>query len=184
MPINRDRVKALKEEAAAVPPKPEPPPKKTKGPPQAQKPKSPPLQKKKKKPKPPKPIPEPPARVRVTPRMLKAGAVCVLEPPWGSPFRVLEPASPHTKDDPCTVVWRGQGPPPEEWADIRCKNRRDAQQTIVELFKVWLLEPGQAELLARARTELRGRLLACNCNPIPGKGGPCHGDCWLELCNS
>lgn len=49
----------------------------------------------------------------------------------------------------------------------------------VECYRIWLTEgPGQP-VLALARTELRGKNLACWCRV----GTPCHADVLLELAN-
>jgi hypothetical protein len=57
------------------------------------------------------------------------------------------------------------------------KLRQDGTQIQINVkYRTWLLaQPG---LLERARTELRGKTLACWCAP-----GPCHGDVLAELVN-
>ena len=50
---------------------------------------------------------------------------------------------------------------------------------VVAMYRVWITSPEQAELLARARRELRGLNLGCTC-PV---GLPCHVDVLLELVN-
>lgn len=52
--------------------------------------------------------------------------------------------------------------------------------TVVEIFKGWIREPGQAELRAAAQAELRGKNLACWC---PQDGGACHADVLLAIAN-
>jgi Domain of unknown function (DUF4326) len=49
----------------------------------------------------------------------------------------------------------------------------------VASFRAWITAPGQSELLARARRELRGLNLGCSC-PLKL---PCHADVLLELVN-
>lgn len=56
---------------------------------------------------------------------------------------------------------------------------RSWQATVVEMFKGWLGEPGQAGLVADIRRELRGKDLACWC-----KDTPCHADVLLKLANA
>jgi hypothetical protein len=46
-------------------------------------------------------------------------------------------------------------------------------------FREWVTSPEQAELLAEARRELRGRDLGCYCR----LDLPCHADVLLELVN-
>lgn len=50
--------------------------------------------------------------------------------------------------------------------------------TVIARYEAWIVAPEQAELLARARRELRGRDLVCWCAPLP-----CHADVLLRLCN-
>lgn len=50
----------------------------------------------------------------------------------------------------------------------------------VARFERWIQEPQQAELLARAKRELRGKDLWCWCKP----DAPCHADVLLGLVNS
>lgn len=47
-------------------------------------------------------------------------------------------------------------------------------------FRGWITAPEQADLLASARRELAGKVLACWC-PLDQ---PCHADVWLELVNA
>jgi hypothetical protein len=49
------------------------------------------------------------------------------------------------------------------------------QAAAVAAYRRWLLE--QPELVAAARRELVGRVLACWCRP----GTPCHADVLIEL---
>jgi hypothetical protein len=52
-----------------------------------------------------------------------------------------------------------------------------AHADAVARFREWITAPERAELLARARRELRGCDLGCSC-PLDL---PCHADVWLEL---
>ena len=47
----------------------------------------------------------------------------------------------------------------------------------IESYWAWLL--AQPELVARARAELRGKVLGCWCHPQP-----CHGDVLAEIANA
>ena len=50
---------------------------------------------------------------------------------------------------------------------------------VVARFRDWITSPDQAELLAEAGRDLRGRDLGCYC-PL---GLPCHADVLLALVN-
>ena len=54
-----------------------------------------------------------------------------------------------------------------------------AHARVVAQYREWITAPQQAELLAKARRELRGLDLGCFCRP----GLPCHADVLLELVN-
>lgn len=54
----------------------------------------------------------------------------------------------------------------------------EAHREAVEAFRRSL--EGSPDLVEAARKELRGRSLACFCEP----GLPCHGDVWLEVANA
>jgi hypothetical protein len=55
-----------------------------------------------------------------------------------------------------------------------------SQEEAVALFRRWLGETEQGRALAQeARTELRGKNLACWCRPDQA----CHADIWLEVAN-
>jgi hypothetical protein len=47
-------------------------------------------------------------------------------------------------------------------------------------YRQWIMQPEQAHLRDAARTELRGKDLACWCPPDQ----PCHADVLLELANA
>lgn len=71
--------------------------------------------------------------------------------PWGNPFTHAEGTL----------------------AQLRVPNR----DMTVEAYRKWLLE--QPELVARARRELRGKILACWCAPLA-----CHADVLAEVANA
>jgi hypothetical protein len=50
----------------------------------------------------------------------------------------------------------------------------------VARYRAWITSPEQAELLARARRELRGLDLMCSCDLHL----PCHADVLLDLVNA
>jgi hypothetical protein len=104
-------------------------------------------------------------------------------PPWLPPFRII-PDDPADQRGSCRIVWamRGAGTlrtAPAGFEPIHCENRREAQELLLLAYHDWLMEPVRSGLLARIRSELRGRLLACRCGPRT----PCHGDVLLELAN-
>lgn len=47
---------------------------------------------------------------------------------------------------------------------------------VIAAYRRWLLE--QPDLVARAKRELRGKVLGCWCAPLP-----CHGDVLAEIAN-
>jgi hypothetical protein len=74
----------------------------------------------------------------------------------------------------------GRGRPRPSWFEpINCADRRQAQGEIIAALELWLFEPGQADLVAQIRHELKGKPLACLCGP----GTPCHGDVLLNIAN-
>jgi hypothetical protein len=150
----------------APPPKPQPKPRPPQNPPRVRKP-PPPLA----------PDPVGPCRARVRPRWMGLG-VDVRIAPWNSPFRI-EAKSPWSRKA-CQVVWHGPGSPPEGFEPISCPNRREAQEAILGLYRAWLLDPARAELLARVRSELKGKVLLCWCGPKAA----CHASVLLELANA
>jgi hypothetical protein len=70
--------------------------------------------------------------------------------PWGNPFSHLETSA----------------------ARYRCQSRDEA----VQKYEAWLL--AQPELVAKARRELRGKVLGCWCAPKA-----CHGDVLARVAN-
>lgn len=87
---------------------------------------------------------------------LPANTVVVSRPSkWGNPFAVM--ADPHPDYSP--------------------QNAIDA----VRMFRLWLMNTDEGlKLYSQSKTELRGKNLACWCNP----GEPCHTDVLLEIANS
>ena len=51
---------------------------------------------------------------------------------------------------------------------------------LVQLYRAYLDRPEQADLIAKIRTELRGKNLACWC----ALDGPCHADVLLFVANA
>jgi hypothetical protein len=70
--------------------------------------------------------------------------------PWGNPFSHL----------------------PKSAARYRCASREEA----IARYEAWLM--AQPELVAKARRELRGKVLACWCSPKS-----CHGDVLARIAN-
>ena len=54
-----------------------------------------------------------------------------------------------------------------------------ANEMAVKLFECWLNEPSQQRLKLGILRDLRGKNLACWCNP----NHPCHADVLLEIAN-
>lgn len=89
---------------------------------------------------------------------IPSGAVYVGRPsPWGNPYSHLEEGRTSVTDPA-----------------FHCGSRYQA----VEAYKVWIQAPEQAPLLARARQELPGKDLVCNCSPLY-----CHAQILLALVN-
>lgn len=59
-------------------------------------------------------------------------------------------------------------------AEFQCSDRAES----IASYEAWITHPDQAELLAKARRQLRGKALVCWCAPLP-----CHGDVLLRLVN-
>lgn len=70
--------------------------------------------------------------------------------PWGNPFSHLEKS-------------RGQ---------FKVRSREEA----IEKFEEWI--KSQPDLVARAKKELKGKVLGCWCKPLP-----CHGDVLARIAN-
>lgn len=128
-------------------------------------------------------LPPAPARIRLNGRT-RAVSVPINTGELSSPFRIRD----IDKEKPleaCEVIW-GQKvgdvltEAPSGFVPISCGTRREAQELIQVLFREWLLNPAQAELLAKVRENLRGKYLSCKC----AASTPCHGDTLLELANA
>lgn len=88
-------------------------------------------------------------------------AVSVCRPgPYGNPFVVTEKFSTGTK----VGGWYTAVPTAED---------------AVACFRIYVALEQNADLLVKARAELRGRDLACFC----ALGDPCHADVWIEVVN-
>jgi hypothetical protein len=128
-------------------------------------------------------LPQTPGRVRLRYGRKIPGVVDVRLGPWTTPFRI-RPINWADRNGPCQIVWVAKGAGvlrrrPDAFHPIARRNRHEAQETILVLFRAWLLHPDRALLLARIRTELRGKKLGCAC----GASIPCHADVLLELAN-
>ena len=51
------------------------------------------------------------------------------------------------------------------------------RETVIELYKIWLNE--QLDLMAKAKKELKGKVLGCWCAPKA-----CHGHVLAEIANT
>lgn len=95
------------------------------------------------------------------------GAVYVGRPTkWGNPFLVHPQQKPGRRWNVCTDAVSScySVPTPED---------------AVECFRLFITAPLRADLLADARSELRGKGLACWCS----LDQPCHADVLLEIAN-
>ena len=54
--------------------------------------------------------------------------------------------------------------------------RDGSREEVIAKHRAWIME--RPDLQARARRELRGKILGCWCAPLP-----CHGDLLLEIAN-
>jgi hypothetical protein len=104
---------------------------------------------------------------------------------WGNPFKLDrltgrgDPLRPYLEAAVAEVA-HGAIDFTASHYDLLCPATREVA---VAAFRLWLAE--QPELVAMARSLLRGRDLACVC-PLPAEGEPdiCHGAVWLEVANS
>lgn len=64
-----------------------------------------------------------------------------------------------------------------KWHNPFVLGRHGNRREVVARFRAMLL--GDAKLIAQCRAELRGKILACWCAPLP-----CHGDILLAIANS
>ncbi len=84
-----------------------------------------------------------------------------------------KPAVVHCKREPYDVLTTRPGP----WGNP-FKIRRDGTRAqVIAKHRAWIME--RPDLQARARRELRGKVLACWCAPLS-----CHGDVLLEIANA
>ena len=94
---------------------------------------------------------------------------------YGNPFPVTKGTK--TKMGVTSPVWQvGTWGGPAMWFK---DTEDDARKMAIDAFAAWIALPQQAQLLAKAKAELRGKNLACWC-----KAGDCHADVWLRLVNS
>lgn len=95
---------------------------------------------------------------------------------FGNPFPVKKATSTSmgvTSDVWIVGTWEG----PALWIK---NTEAEAVEIAVKAYREWIERPAQAALLADAKSELRGKNLACWCRP----GTPCHADVLLELANA
>lgn len=78
---------------------------------------------------------------------------------------------------PGNTVYVGR---PSKWGNPFTGMTAEEKAVAVGQYRVWLHSPRRAQLLAEAKTELRGKHLACWCT----KGSACHADVLLEVANS
>lgn len=93
---------------------------------------------------------------------------------FGNPFPVRKGSSTtmgKTTDTWIVGTWEG----PAMWFK---DTKQDAVKLAVDAFKLWIKQPAQGHLMAKAKM-LRGKNLACWC-PLTS---PCHADVLLELAN-
>jgi len=69
------------------------------------------------------------------------------------------------------------GNPFSHRAGTLAKFRVATREEAIERYREWLL--GQPELVERARSELRGKILGCWCKPLA-----CHGDVLASVANN
>lgn len=79
---------------------------------------------------------------------------------------------------PPNTVYVGR---PTKWGNPHdLTDTPESRQWCIDQFRRLIYQPQNAELLALAKTELRGKDLACWC-PLDQ---PCHADVLLEIANS
>ena len=79
----------------------------------------------------------------------------------------------------CVIVTR-----PSKWGNPhKCENPKDPAQRAeaVRLFEEDLIAGRLRVTVADAVRELRGKDIACACNPLDGMA--CHGDVWIRVAN-
>ncbi len=89
-----------------------------------------------------------------------------------------KPAVVHCKREPYDVyIGRPmRGYRDEGWGNSFKIGRDGNREQVIAKYRAWISD--QPELQARARRELRGKILGCWCAPLP-----CHGDVLLEIAN-
>ena len=106
------------------------------------------------------------------------GAVTVTRPSrYGNPARIVPTGD---RDGGFLVRWEPNGMPVGTWPADGMEARRYA----TDLYRSWINQPEQEHLRQAARSQLRGKDLACYC-PLPTDGQPdhCHAAVLLELAN-
>ena len=66
---------------------------------------------------------------------------------------------------------------PSKWGNPFVVGKDGTREEVIAKYRAHVL--GDAQLLAAARTELRGKVLGCWCAPLP-----CHGDVLVEIANA
>ena len=89
-----------------------------------------------------------------------------------------QPAVVHCKREPYDVYIGGpmRGYRDEGWGNPFKIGRDGNRGEVIEKYRALILD--SRELQARARRELRGKILGCWCAPLS-----CHGDVLLEIAN-
>jgi hypothetical protein len=84
----------------------------------------------------------------------------------------------HCRRAPYDVYIGRPGPwgNPFSWKDDTLATWKTTREGCLPAYEAWLRS--QPELVARARRELRGKVLGCWCKP-----GPCHGDILTRIAN-
>lgn len=65
---------------------------------------------------------------------------------------------------------------PSVWGNPFTIGKDGDRMTVITKYRIWL--ESKPELIARAKSELRGKVLACWCTPLA-----CHGDVLAEIAN-
>ena len=84
-----------------------------------------------------------------------------------------KPAVVHCKREPYDVRITRPGP----WGNPFVIGRDGTREEVIAKHRTWVEE--RPEFQARIRRELRGKVLACWCAPLP-----CHGDTLMEIANA
>jgi len=66
---------------------------------------------------------------------------------------------------------------PSIWGNPFVVGRDGSRLQVIERYRAWLFEH-RPDLVTKARTELKGKVLGCWCAPLP-----CHGDILAEIAN-